>query len=68
MMILGPCVVGADICKSVSVYVADRPCCVSGAMPNRFECRSSSWKTKASNMMVVLGIDSLPWAMGKIWW
>jgi hypothetical protein len=68
MMILVPCVVGADICRSASVYVADRPCCVSGAMPNKLECKSSSWKTKASKMMFVLGIDSLPWAMGKIWW
>ncbi len=65
MMILGPCVVGAEICRSVFVYVADRPCCVSGAIPKRLECKSSSWKTNASVVTCVLGIDSC--AIGKIW-
>ena len=58
-MILDLCVVGAEICRSVFVYVADRPCCVSGAMPKMLECKSSSWKTNASRVMCVLGIDSI---------
>jgi hypothetical protein len=66
-MISGPCVVWAEIRRSVFVYVADRPYCVSGAMPKRLEFKLSSLKTNASRVMCVFGIESLLCAMGKIW-
>ena len=63
-IVLGPCGVDAVICRSVLVYVADRPCSVRGETPNKFACRSSSWNTKTVSSMSVLGIRSFPWAIG----
>ncbi len=48
------------ICRSLLVYVADRPCSVRGDRPNRLECRSLLRKTNAVSNIDVWGMGSFP--------